>query len=304
MSEVTVVGSVNMDLTSYLDRWPQAGETIATRETVISLGGKGANQAVAASRLGAGTSIIGAVGQDGFGADAMRELRGHGVNLHLAAGDDGPTGMAFIDVGPDGQNLIRISAGANAQLTPQMVGRHSRVLSGSRVVLLQNEIPLEASLKAAQLARAAGAVVIMDPAPAPAPFWPAEVLPAFDILTPNAHEAEMITGHLPRSLSEAQEAARKLHTHGATGCIVTMGHLGVAWVVDGQAGQREAPKVASIDTVAAGDCFNGAFAAAYAAGKPIAAAVETAVAAAALATTRKGAAASLPDLDELQSAMA
>ncbi|TYC67065.1 ribokinase [Stappia sp. BW2] len=300
MTSVTVVGSINIDLTSYLDRWPKIGETISVRETVTSLGGKGANQAVAAARLGANVNFIGAVGKDGFGAEAAAALRPEGVMTLLEELPDTATGLAFIDVGPDGQNMIRLSAGANGRLSPDTVSKQADILGQSRVLLLQNEIGLETSLAAARPARQAGALVIMDPAPAPEPAWPAEVLTAFDILTPNAGEAGGLLGAEPRTLADAREAADALRTLGLRGAIVTMGADGVAWSIDGSAGALPAPKVHSIDTVAAGDCFNGAFAARIAMNKPIEEAIAFAMQAAALATTRKGAAASLPRLDELE----
>lgn len=300
LNKVTVVGSINIDLTSYLDRWPEPGETVSAKETLISLGGKGANQAVAAARLGAQTAMIGAVGPDAFGRDVEERLQEHNIDLYLSRPSDGLTGMAFIDVGPDGNNVIRISPGANATLSENFVAEQSEQISDSKVVLLQNEVPVQASLKAAELARASGALVVMDPAPAPVPFWTAEQLSAFDILTPNAHEAQLITGNEPHSLDEALEAAQALTAHGVAGSIITMGSMGVAWSISGMQGKMEAPKVRSIDTVAAGDCFNGAFAAALACGHETEEAIRRAVHAAALATTRKGAASSIPTLAELE----
>jgi ribokinase len=302
LNEVTVVGSINIDLTSYLERWPQVGETVATLHTQIALGGKGANQAVAACRMGTQTTIIGAIGDDAFGADAAARLKTYGVNSVLSTQTDHATGMAFIDVGLCGGNIIRLSAGANASLTAASIDEHASAIAKSKILLLQNEIPFEASRRAAEIARAAGAMVVMDPAPAPIPFWPAEALQAFDVLTPNAHETKLITGHEPRNLDDALEAARRLEDFGARGAIVTMGEMGVAWFIHGQSGQKIAPKVDAIDTVAAGDCFNGTFAAALASGQSIERAVDMAVHAAALATTRKGAADSIPTLEELKSA--
>ncbi len=299
LSEVTVVGSINIDMTSYLERWPQVGETVTTRQTQITLGGKGANQAVAASRMGGNTTFIGAIGGDAFGSDVEARLKGYGVNTKLSLQADCATGMAFIDVGPGGGNIIKLSAGANAALLAASIEAHAHDLSNSKVLLLQNEIPFEASRRAAQIARAAGALVLMDPAPAPVPFWPHDALAAFDVLTPNAHETKLITGHEPQSLSEALDAAQKLGDYGAGGAIVTMGKMGVAWFIDGQSGQKTAPKVSAVDTVAAGDCFNGTFAAGLASGRSVEASIELAVQAAALATTRKGAAASIPNLEEL-----
>ncbi|WP_297841809.1 ribokinase [uncultured Roseibium sp.] len=300
MTSITVVGSINIDLTSYLDRWPKIGETISVRETVTSLGGKGANQAVAAARLGASVNFIGAVGRDGFGAEAAAALRPEGVAILLEEMTNTATGLAFIDVGPDGQNIIRLSAGANGRLSPENVSKYADILRKSRVLLLQNEIGLETSLAAARIAREAGALVIMDPAPAPNPAWPAEVLSSFDILTPNAGETGGLLGTEPRTLADAREAAGALRSMGLRGAVVTMGADGVAWSIDGSTGALPAPRVRSIDTVAAGDCFNGAFAARIASGNSIEDAISFAMQAAALATTRKGAATSLPRLDEME----
>ena len=182
MKPVTVVGSINIDLTSYLDRWPKVGETVAVRQTSISLGGKGANQAVAATRLGSKTNLIGTIGKDGFGQDAVRQLHDFGVDAWLMELTNTATGMAFIDVGPDGANMIRLSSGANGLFRPDHVLSHSGVIQSSSVVLLQNEVDLSASLAAAKVARQAGALVVMDPAPAPEPDWGREVFSSFDLL--------------------------------------------------------------------------------------------------------------------------
>ncbi|MEP3278983.1 MAG: ribokinase [Stappiaceae bacterium] len=300
MNNVVVVGSINMDLTSYLDRWPQVGETVTAQNTIISLGGKGANQAVAASCLGATVTMIGAVGTDSFGHDVEARLSDADITLHLHRPAAVSTGMAFIDVGPDGDNLIRLSAGANATLQATTISDLWSAIADCKVLLLQNEVPIEASLEAARFARAAGAIVVMDPAPAPVPFWSHEQLTAFDILTPNALEVKSITGHEPRTLEEALKAAQHLKSFGARGSIVTMGPTGVAWSIADNEGRMDAPDVNAIDTVGAGDCFNGAFACAIAADASIDKAVEMAVNAAALATTRNGASDSVPTKAELE----
>ncbi|MCV0426034.1 MAG: ribokinase [Roseibium sp.] len=300
MNSVTVVGSINIDLISYLDRWPEIGETIKVRETSSSLGGKGANQAVAASRLGANVTLIGAVGSDGFGQEAKEHLRNSGVQVRVDEVPDVTTGLAFIDVGPDGDNMIRLSSGANSAASSVLIAFHAEAIRNSDVVLLQNEIGLPASLEAARLAREAGRLVVMDPAPAPAPAWDRKVFACFDILTPNAQEAGILVGNQPTTLTEAQQAAQTLRGLGLRGVIVTMGEKGAAWSFDGTSGVLPALDVQSIDTVAAGDCFNGALATQLAKGNPMDEAVAFAMRAAALATTRKGASDSLPTLSELE----
>lgn len=297
---ITVVGSINVDLTSYLDRWPEVGETVAAVSTRTSLGGKGANQAVAAARLGSQVTMIGAVGKDSFGDAAVADIRAAGVELRVAELRDRSSGMAFIDVGPDGGNIIRLSQGANAVIDAKMIERHSDALRQSTVVLLQNEVPLSASLAAARIAHKAGGLVIMDPAPAPVPFWNESILKAFDIITPNTHETNLILGTRPTTLDEARVAAQALCQKVRRGAIVTMGRLGVAWCIDGEAGQMTAPNVSAIDTVAAGDCFNGAFAHGIAALETFDKAIVTAMDSAAFATTQRGASTSAPFKHQLE----
>lgn len=299
MSDIVVVGSINIDLTSHLPRWPQVGETVTARSTQIDLGGKGANQAVAAARLGATVGLIGAVGADGFGQQVLRTLTEAHLEIVVETQTQATTGMAFIDVGPDGDNIIRLAPGANATLTDDIILRHAPVISRARVLLLQNEIPLAASLRAAKIARTHAVTVIMDPAPAPQPVWDRDTLAHFDILTPNASEAALITGHTPRSLSEAEQAAAALAAMGPRGAIVTMGAKGVAWQIGDSRGHLPAPQVKTIDTVAAGDCFNGALAVFLAQGCDPEQALQFAVDAAALATTRQGAAAAAPAMSDL-----
>ncbi|MBV6657668.1 MAG: ribokinase [Devosiaceae bacterium] len=298
-ADVTIVGSINIDISSYLERWPRVGETIAAHDSRMTLGGKGANQAVAAARLGASVQIVGAIGQDALGRQAEDALAAHGVASLLHRSDAQTTGTASIDIGPDGRNIIRVAAGANGTLSPALVRDQQAAISASRVVLLQNEIPIEASLEAAKIARAAGATVLMDPAPAPRPFWSADVLQAFDVITPNEEEVGAITGSVPVTLDEAAQAITMLLDRGARGAVVTMGAQGVAWSIQQACGAQSAPTVRAVDTVAAGDCFNGALAAALARGEGWGRAIDIAVHAAALATTRLGAAESAPDRDEL-----
>lgn len=300
MKPVAVVGSVNIDLVSYLDRWPDVGETVAVRETTSSLGGKGANQAVASARLGADVTLVGAIGGDGFGQDAKSQLDRSGVRSRLSEIPNVSTGLAFIDVGPDGNNMIRLSGGANRSVSAAQVSLHAEAIRTSGVLLLQNEIGLPASLEAARIARDAGSLVIMDPAPAPDPTWRQDVFTSFDVLTPNAHEAGMLLGAQPATLEDGERAASLLVEMGLRGAIVTMGSLGVAWSFDGTLGSLPAFKVKSIDTVAAGDCFNGALATCLAEGASMRDAIAFALRAAAIATTRKGASVSLPTRLELE----
>jgi ribokinase len=290
---IVVVGSINMDMTLYLTRWPEIGETVTASDLSVQLGGKGANQAIAAARLGAEVTMIAGLGDDAYGSRARAELVGEGITLHAppVAGID--TGLAIIDVGPDGRNIIRLSPGANAALTGESIAAQAAAFGACKVVLLQNEIPLAATLAAAKAARGAGALVICDPAPAPEQPWGPEILAQFDIVTPNLHEARLLSG-----LTTAAPAmvAQALAGQCGRGAIVTMGEDGVVWHVDGVSGQAPACPVQAIDTVAAGDCFNGALATGLLQDMPLGEAISFASHAAALATTCQGAAASLPRL--------
>jgi ribokinase len=299
VSEIVVVGSVNVDMTCYLDRWPDVGETVTAVESSSRIGGKGANQAVSAARLGGKVLFVGAVGADTFGASARETLQTNGVALRLEELGD-QTGAAFIDVGPDGRNIIRLRAGANRLLDRAAITGHEEQFRSAKVVLLQNEIDIETSLAAAMIGRAMGATTIMDPAPAPAPMWPNKHFEAFDLITPNATEAGVLIGRTPETLQQAIDAASSLEALLGCGVIITMGELGAAWSFGNARGSSPCPKVSAIDTVAAGDCFNGALAVALANGKDLPAAIDFAMTAAALATTKRGAIDSLPYFADLQ----
>ncbi|SNY90703.1 ribokinase [Cohaesibacter sp. ES.047] len=303
IKSIAVVGSVNLDLTAYLDRWPEKGETIKTRETKIGIGGKGVNQCCAAAKLGGAVTMIGAIGDDEFGRGCVKTLEEIGVQTAIIVKNDHSTGMAFIDVGPESDNIIRIAAGANGALDTSDIASRSEPIEKAGYLLLQNEVPVEASVAAAKTAHAVGTISIMDPAPAPTPAWGRDVLAAFDILTPNGGEAGAILDRNVRTLEDAAKAAKDLAHLCRVGAIVTMGNLGVAWHLQGCAGEMECPKVDAIDTVGAGDCFNGSFAFALCDGVSYEKAIRFASHAASLSTTRQGAVSSLPSLDEVREFM-
>lgn len=300
MGSVLIVGSISVDFTTYLDRWPEIGETIKAVSAQVNTGGKGANQACAAANLGATSYFLGATGHDAYAGQVIDDLENHGVNCLVISDQQVPTGMAFIDVGPDGNNMIRIAAGSNGTLTPDKIDAiwQDNQIECS-VLLLQNEIPIDVSLHANSLAQARGALTIMDPAPAPSPLWEKDIFSQFDVVTPNEQEAANILNRDINTLIEAQEAAIDLAKITRRGAIVTMGAHGAAWVFDGEKGTMQAPKVHVVDTVAAGDCFNGALAASLALGKTFAQAIHFASHAASLATTQKGALPSLPSLSQV-----
>ncbi|WP_245555166.1 ribokinase [Ahrensia kielensis] len=291
---VVVVGSINFDLTMYLDRWPKVGETVTARESASSLGGKGANQCIAATRLSAKSVMIGAIGNDGYGLQAIETLERENVILGLKTVEGTATGIACIDVGPEGDNIIRLAHGANAALCVEDIAAHASTISEASVLLLQNEIPLEASLEAARLGRSAGALVIMDPAPMPEQVWDRGIFSAFDLLTPNITEAERILQRKIEGLDEAMLAVSDLSAFARRGAIITMGGEGVVWHIDGLSGYLPAVPVDAIDTVAAGDCFNGALAAELTQNVEFPLAIEFAVKAASITASRKGAQISIP----------
>ncbi|MEH6547112.1 MAG: ribokinase [Sneathiella sp.] len=294
MTDVIVVGSVNIDFTNYLIDWPRVGETVNTQDTKISLGGKGANQCVAASNLGSTVTMLGAIGDDSFGREAIHALQRPGITLQFEQRSDATTGMAFIDVVSNGSNVIRVAAGANNCLTTGLIEKNAHLFASAKVILLQNEIPLAVSLTAARIGRENGALVVMDPAPAPSEQWQGAIHSAFDILTPNAEEAHVLLGENPVTLEDALGAANAVRNLGARGAIVTMGGKGVSWSLPSSSGTMAAPMVNAVDTVAAGDCFNGALAAAYVDQKNDEEAIRFAMLAAALTTTKKGASEAIP----------
>ena len=301
MKPVIVVGSINIDVTVYLESWAKPGETIAALDGKITLGGKGANQAIAAARLGAEVRMIGATGADGFGGEAIDRLSSENINANIIRPQRSSTGVAVIDVNSDGANMIRLFAGANALLNAQDIQDRHTVFEGAGIVLLQNEVPLEVSLEAARLGRAAGALVIMDPAPAPLTPWTKQQLTSFDIVTPNAHEAEIILACEITSLDDGVAAAKTLAERGLKGAIVTMGALGAAWAFEGKSGIVRPHPITAIDTVAAGDCFNGGLAFALTSEMDFATAIGFACDVASLATTKRGASESAPSRTEVTS---
>jgi ribokinase len=295
-----VFGSINIDVTAYSERLPRPGETLRGERHTLGLGGKGANQAAAAGRLGAPTSLIGRVGNDPFGAEARRILADYGIGeSSIRIDDDHGTGIAIIHVERSGENAITIIGGANLAMDDTDVERSSSVFDAAKILLLQLEVPPEASFCAAARGRAAGASVIFDPAPAPRSELVGNLLEAADIITPNEIETEALTGVRPHDQASAIRAAQLLHGKGAAAVLVKLSDKGVL-VSTPKAHALIPPfEVRPVDTVAAGDCFNGGLAFALARGDDLFAAARFAAACGALATTRYGAAAAAPTLEEV-----
>ncbi len=298
MSAVVVVGSANMDFTIQVDRPPQQGETIFGRGLLVSFGGKGANQAVAARRAGANVIFIGKVGQDRYGEEIRKNLETMGIDGTGVISDPTcNTGTAYILVDPSGENQIVVVPGCNHRLTPDDLQNGDRLLSGV-ILLLQLETPHETVGWALRRAKEKGMRTILNPAPA-TPL-PREDFSSVDLLTPNELEASTLTGVPVRDRNGAEKAGERLLELGCGDVIITLGARGALWVGKGGARYFPAFSVRSVDSTGAGDAFNGALAAALAEGQALEKAIPVANAAGALATTRRGAQESLPERAAIQ----
>jgi ribokinase len=298
---VLVFGSLNMDLVTRTRRLPQVGETIAGYSFETVPGGKGANQAVAVARLGVPVQMSGRVGGDEFGKMLIESLQFAGVNCEGVKIDNAvSSGVAAIAIDDSGENHIIIVAGANGQVDLSDVDRLP--LLTSKVLLLQLEIPLAIVLAAAQAAKQAGAIVILDPAPAPTQL-PVELYAAVDILTPNQVEAEQLTGIAVSDKASAILAAKRLREQGVATVIIKLGAQGALCATAAGEFWVSPFRVVAIDTVAAGDAFNGGLAAALAEGLSLPEACQWAAAAGALAATVKGAQSAMPTRAKLMQLM-
>ncbi|MDR6449298.1 ribokinase [Paraburkholderia terricola] len=298
-SRVTVVGSLNMDLVARAPRLPHPGETLAGRTFAQVAGGKGGNQAVAAARLGARVSMLGCVGADANGAQLRAGLEAEGIDCAALETGTQATGVALIVVDDASQNAIVIVAGSNGEVTPETIARHEAVLAAADVVICQLETPPATVRAALAAARRLGKTVILNPAPSTGPL-PADWLPLIDYLIPNELEAATLTGLPVASPEDAARAAAALRAAGARNVLVTLGPRGVHATLDGGAATLyDAPRVAAVDTTAAGDTFIGGFAAQLAQGASVDAAIRFAQRAAALSVTRAGAQPSIPTRAEL-----
>ncbi|MEN9934839.1 MAG: hypothetical protein RLZZ387_1418 [Chloroflexota bacterium] len=294
---VVVFGSINMDLVVRTPRLPVPGETITGQTFSTVSGGKGANQAVACARLGVLTRMVGRVGQDVF-ADTLRQsLAAAGVDTSQVVATPGPSGVAAIAVDDAAENTIVVVPGANGAVGAEDVARLEEALAGARVLLLQLEVPLGAVVAAAQAARARGVTVVLDPAPAQA--LPPELYVLADIITPNETEAELLVGFPVRDELSAARAARELLARGVGRAVVKMGGRGVYTATSGGGIHVPAFPVTPVDTVAAGDAFNGGLAAALSEGLPFEEALSWGRAAGAISVTRAGAQPSMPTRQEL-----
>lgn len=300
---IVVVGSINTDMTIKTEWLPRPGETILGGRFFTAQGGKGANQAVAAARLGAPVAMIAKVGKDALGDASITSLAHEGIDTSGIVPDDvNPSGVAMILIDAQGENVIAVASGSNMALTAAEVEVKKNLFETADIVLMQLEIPIPAIVAAAREAKRCGATVILNPAPAPKEPLPAELLALVDILIPNQTEAELICGVTVSDPQSAREAAGKIAAMGIGVVVITMGAQGV-FTYEAATGRSEmitAQRVQAVDSTAAGDCFCGALAVALGRGDSLAEAVRFANRAAAISVTRRGAQPSLPYLKELQ----
>lgn len=296
--KLVVLGSINADHILNIEHFPHPGETVIGKQYKVAFGGKGANQAVAAGRSGADIAFIACVGADDIGERIRKQLATDRIDTQpIEAIADSTTGVALIFVNAEGENVIGIDAGANAAVTSDYLARYQQKIVDADALLMQLESPLETVIGAAKLAKQHQTQVILNPAPARE--LPDELLAMVDMITPNETEAHRLTGITVNNDDDAAQAAQALHDKGIATVIITLGSRGV-WLSE-QGNGKLVPgfKVKAVDTIAAGDTFNGALVTALLEGKVMAEAVRFAHAAAAIAVTRPGAQPSVPWREEI-----
>ncbi|MGK9174575.1 ribokinase [Yokenella regensburgei] len=301
--KLVVLGSINADHILNLDAFPTPGETVTGSQYQVAFGGKGANQAVAAGRSGADIAFIACTGDDDTGERVRQQLSSDNIDISPVSVIDGEsTGVALIFVNGEGENVIGIHAGANAALSVERVEAQRDIIAQASALLMQLESPVESVLAAARIAHENNTRVALNPAPARA--LSDELLALVDIITPNETEAEKLTGIRVNNDEDASNAAQVLHAKGIDTVIITLGSRGVWASVKGQGRRVPGFSVKAIDTIAAGDTFNGALMTALLENLALDEAIRFAHAAAAIAVTRKGAQPSVPWRKEIDDFLA
>lgn len=296
--KIIVIGSANMDMVVKTSHIPVPGETVLAGSFFMNPGGKGANQAVASARLGGEVAFISKVGNDVFGKQSSQLLDDEGINtFYMLTDGELPSGVALITVDEIGENSIVVAAGANANLLPADLKDALPEIAKAGIVLMQLEIPLETVHFVAKYASSKGVKIILNPAPANT--LSLDLLSYIDLITPNQHEAEMISGIKVRSINDAKKAAKIIHEMGVKNVVITLGVLGAVILQESKIQVVPAQKVEAIDTTAAGDVFCGALAVALSESKTLEEAVRFASIAAAISVTRLGAQSSIPYRNEL-----
>ena len=300
-TKIVVVGSSNIDMVIKTDRIPQGGETVLGGEFVMVPGGKGANQAVCAAKLGADVKLVARVGDDVFGEKSLENFRSVGIDTQFVTRDKAhPSGVALIGVDAKGENAIIVAPGANAALTPADVDRAKDAIADADVVVLQLEIPAETVNHTIELANELGVRIVLNPAPLR--HIPTQVLGKVDVVVPNQHEAAGLLGRVGEGAElDAESAARELRALGVKAVVITLGSEG-AYVADDNVSQFIEPmKVKAVDTTAAGDAFTASLACGLSEGFDIVEAARFAARVAAISVTRMGAQPSMPTRNEVES---
>lgn len=293
--KIVVIGSCNTDMVIKSERLPVPGETILGGTFLMNPGGKGANQAVAAARLGGSVTFVCKTGNDLFGDQSESLYRAEGIDTTYVFRDpEAPSGIALITVDRDGENCIVVAPGANNRLLPEDIDRAREAVEGADMLVMQLEVPLETVEYAARMAHARGVKVVLNPAPAPMQPLSDDLLRHVDMLIPNRSEAEILTGIPVTDWATAERAAAALRAKGVRTVLLTLGASGV--LVAGDEGYIRVPafKVEAVDTTAAGDTFCGAFCVALAEGMDMRQAATFAAKASSISVTRMGAQASVP----------
>lgn len=297
MQKITVIGSLNMDIVVTTPKMPVMGETILGSGFMTAPGGKGANQAVAASKLGGDVTMVGCLGNDIFGKELLNNLKANDVDArYIQMLDTAATGIAMIIV-KSGDNLIIVDPGANSGLRPEYIDTLEELIKSSFMVVIQLEIPIETVEQAISIAKRHHVKVLLNPAPARE--LSAELLSGVDIFTPNESECEIITGMKVKTIEDAKDAVAYLNDKGIPIVIITMGGKGVVYNNGKEIIHKPVQKVEVVDTTAAGDSFSGAVAVALSQGKDLNAAVDFANTVGTLTVMKKGAQVSLPSLEDV-----
>ena len=298
MAKILVVGSINMDLVVRVPHSPKPGETVLGGDFETFPGGKGANQAVAAARMGGEVTMVGRVGNDDFGNTLIQGLVEDKIKTtHVIKDSKARTGVAMISVAADGENMIVVASGANANVSVEDVGNTRSLMRETDLLLVQLECPLETVTAAIELAKAYGVPVVLNPAPAQP--LPKSLLKNVDYLTPNQNELLILTGE-----ANLNDGIDKIQKWGLKNLIITLGANGARVIGEGIDQHLPAHEITAVDTTAAGDAFNGALAVAIAEGKPLLDAVSYGMAAGALASTKRGAQPSLPTREAVENLLA
>jgi ribokinase len=292
--KICVVGASNLDLISYVPRLPRMGETLHGTRFHMGYGGKGANQAVMAAKLGGDVAVVTKLGQDIFGENTLKNFQSWGVDTqHVLFTDQAFSGVAPIAVDPEGHNSIIIVTGANDVLTVEEIEAARSTIAAAQIVVCQLEIPLDITLAALRVARQEGVTTIFNPAPA-RPDLPGELYQLSDIFCPNESETELLTGRPVNSTEEAEAAARVLLERGAGTVILTLGERGSLLVTTEDSAHVPATPVKALDTTGAGDAFVGSLAYFLAGGKPLTEAMRRANHIAAISVQASGTQTSFP----------